>query len=142
MIVLLTTILTAWHRHLHPVFTSHQRRKYEAIRKQESIGFDALFLGCWSTSWIETQHQYYLSIQSRRSAQRWLSGLLKLFWNVSWDMWLHRCDVAHKPSSLLRQTLSDGLNPDIQFEYDSQPSCYSGCCPDTVVSTTGVGSAS
>ena len=67
----------------------------EATKEQEDIGWWNMMLGLHSNKWQIIQQAHYKRIGSKRSAKRWTSLVIRKLWEIAWDMWQHRCRVAH-----------------------------------------------
>ena len=86
----------------------------QLLFKQDNIGWEAAFRGCWSHGWAEAQEQYFKTLKSRKSGRRWLAALIKKLWQVAWDMWEHRNGIIHDKE---QGQLALILKRDIQLEY-------------------------
>jgi hypothetical protein len=75
----LISVLSIWRSHNKPPFPYPciltKRKYYEAFKEQESIGWQQFMEGLLTRQWSVLQHQYYQSIQSRRSGKVWASLL-------------------------------------------------------------------
>lgn len=101
---------TAPFRNTDPLLT-------DAATDQACIGWQGLLEGFASVHWQQAQAAHFARIGSRLSGRRWLIALLRKGWNISWDMWDHRCSVRSSPSSLFLQEAHITLNESIQHEY-------------------------
>ena len=86
---------------------------------QQRQGTDKVMFGWWSRGWAETQHAYLLSLSRRVTGKRWLSRLIKKQWEVSWDLWRHRVEIASSPDSFSLAILHDQINIQIQAAYEA-----------------------
>jgi hypothetical protein len=83
--------LNQWHdgTDLSP-FHSNVPWLNEAVREQDSIGWESAMEGRWSQHWINIQNAYFKWKGHRNSGRRWLIAIIKRLWTISWDMWDHR----------------------------------------------------
>ena len=63
---------------------------------QSHIGITNFLEGMLTYDWADVQQQYYTSIQSRKTGQRWAVGLSSQLWNLIYFMWDHRNHILHK----------------------------------------------
>ena len=88
---------------LHPVYTM-----------QDEIGWEPAIRGFWAVGWAEAQEAYFLSLGKSNSGKRWLSSLIKQFWNICWDLWEHRNGILHSAEDGLA---IQELHQQIQLEF-------------------------
>jgi hypothetical protein len=81
------------------------------------LGIDSIPYGWWASGWAEAQHHYLISISRRTTGWRWLSRLIKKQWEISWDMWKHRLEVAAQPNSFSIALAHENVNGEIQQLY-------------------------
>jgi hypothetical protein len=93
-------------------------------QKQQHQGNKNVMFGWWDKSWAETQHLYFLSISRRTTGRRWLSRLIKKQWEVSWDMWRHRMEIAATSDSFVLATSHESINIEIQEKYRTLQGSY------------------
>jgi hypothetical protein len=93
----------------------------ETFQRQQHQGTDQAMFGWWSQGWAEAQQMYLLSISRRESGKRWLSRLIKKQWEVSWDLWRHRLEVAASPNSFSLARAHEQINIEIQLAYANMP---------------------
>ena len=78
---------------------------------------------------VSLQHNYYHEIESKRSAQRWATDLIKQFWNILHQLWLQRNEAFHKEDSIFKLSRIHILKTSITNEYihglDNLPPLYS-----------------
>jgi len=48
----------------------------DLLNKQDTIGWEAAFHGCWSCGWAEAQEQHFKFLQTKKSGRRWLAALI------------------------------------------------------------------
>ena len=72
---------------------------------QDLIGWEAALTGCWAKGWAAAQQDYYQSRRQQKTGKRWLTEVIKKFWQVSWDQWLHCNPKLHdKDQGIIAQT--------------------------------------
>ena len=98
-----------------PIYVSDPLLR-EAVRDQHRIGWNGFLEGFASPFWQQAQAAYFSRIGSRLSARRWIAALLRKGWNISWDMWDHRCSVRDAPQSFFFHEEHLSLNLDIELE--------------------------
>jgi len=67
-----------------------------ACTAQGYIGWDNLMFGRVATEWQNLQHQYYRSISSRRSAERWAADITYHLLQFSHALWMARNRFLHE----------------------------------------------
>jgi hypothetical protein len=107
--------LQSWRNSTEPEhFTGIPITIQELLLRQDNIGWEAAFRGCWSQGWAEAQQQHFKSLNSRRSGKRWLAALITKLWQVAWDMWEHRNGILHNQQ---QGQLAQTLRRQIELEY-------------------------
>lgn len=89
----------------------------ETFRQQHEQGTDNILFGWWATGWAEAQQLYLQSISRRVTGYRWLSRLIKKQWEIAWDLWRHRMEVAAQPTSYAVALAHDQTNTAIRNLY-------------------------
>jgi len=82
----------------------------EAVREQQDIGWGAMLMGLQSRRWEHIQGEHFRNQGSLRSGRRWVTELIKKFWNTAWDMWSYRCfqvNTGHDEEALNLVTAMD-----------------------------------
>ena len=87
------------------------------FQKQQELGTENVIYGWWHVEWAETQHAYLASLSRRNTGRRWLSRLIKKQWEIAWDLWRHRMQVAASPDSHSLALLHGRTNQDIRHLY-------------------------
>ena len=87
------------------------------FNQQQRIGLRDIIYGWWHIGWAEAQHTYLLSISRRTTGRRWLSRLIKKQWEIAWDLWRHRLQVAASPDSFSLSLAHEQLNNTIRALY-------------------------
>ena len=72
-------------------------------------------MGLHSNRWQAIQQEHYRRIGSKRCAKQWTSLVIRKLWSIAWDMWQHRCRIAHDDSDKPLCAVDD-LNRRIQAE--------------------------
>lgn len=112
------TTLSAWHDHLPtPCIDSDYTGISELFESQQSLGPDAFIKGVLCSQWAAIQQRYYEWIDSKKTGLRWVSSLIKRFWDIAWDMWQHRMKIADDPDSATAAAEHLLLDNDITMEY-------------------------
>jgi hypothetical protein len=96
-------------------------RIHEVFREQARVGNTQVLYGWWTKGWAEVQHAYLVSLSRQTTGRRWLSRLIKKQWEVSWDLWRHRLQVAATPDSFSLSLAHDHINEEIRALYFRQP---------------------
>ena len=65
------------------------------ITLQSTIGAKLMLEGCIHNSWSEIMQDYLSSLQSKINGERFVTALIKLLWQIAWDMWDHRNNILH-----------------------------------------------
>ena len=119
-----TTYLQAWHSGNGFPSNDYSEILQNAIREQNRIGWQSFIEGFWSVRWREHQHQYLLSIKSKRSSILWISKLQRRIWRIPWKMWEQRNTILHSngtihqyETELLKQEIRDEWTNHNQFPY-------------------------
>ena len=90
--------LQCWHDHTEPAsFTPSCPSIAAALLDQTSIGWGGLLEGFVSMHWQLAQAEHFARIGSHQSARRWIIAVIRKGWDISWDMWDHRCSVRNLP---------------------------------------------
>ena len=93
------------------------------VDKQDGIGWDAAFTGCWSTGWAQAQAQHYRTIGSKQSGKRWLAALIKKLWQVAWDLWEHRNGILQQAKDgMIAQQLQSSITEEYEQGFQGLPS--------------------
>jgi hypothetical protein len=65
------------------------------INLQSTIGAKLTLEGCIHSSWEGILQEYLSSLQSKINGERFVTALIKLLWQIAWDMWDHRNNILH-----------------------------------------------
>jgi hypothetical protein len=77
--------VTPWHP---PTSTSALVR--DTFAAQAALGTKHVILGFLSPMWSSTQQAYYDSLGRNQTGTRWASRVIRMIWQIAWDMWMHR----------------------------------------------------
>ncbi len=98
-----------------PLHNTPDHTTFQALTAQLELGWFSLLCGYLSSELINTQHQYFSSISSRRHGSNWASQLSHKLWTLSFSIWkfrnsaLHDTDTIHQVQGLevLRQAITN-----------------------------------
>ena len=93
-----------------------ERSQLEA--DQDTIGWDYLLEGVTPLSWENHQHSHYLSSGHPYHGKRWTTSLIIKLWEIAWDIWELRNDIAHRHNHLALVSATDQR---IQEELETGP---------------------
>ena len=88
------------------------------FQRQHQQGSKNVMFGWWAKGWAETQHTYLQSLSRRTTGKRWLSRLIQKQWEVSWDLWRHRMEIAATSDSFSLALAHEKANQEIQDAYN------------------------
>lgn len=63
-----------------------------------------------SKEWAIIQQRYYQLLKSRRTGIRWTIALIKMLWDVAWELWEHRNEVLHEKENATSESALQRLN--------------------------------
>jgi len=89
---------------------SGPRALEEALREQNSIGWNRFFEGWLSPQWELVQQRHYARTKSNKSGRRWVIALIQKLWDVAWDLWEHQNEVLHEKENLVTWSMGIHLN--------------------------------
>ena len=90
--------------------------------------FDSqLILGCRdvldgfvSPLWAASQLEHYRSLGGRSSGTQWISRVIRLIWQVAWDMWMHRRRIKDTIDDCALPGLHAALDAAVNDAYAAQ----------------------
>jgi hypothetical protein len=92
--------------------------------EQARIGTRHVLDGFLSPTWSHTQNLYYQGIGRRTTGTQWTSRLIRMIWQIAWDLWLHRRRIKESVDNCalpeLHHTLNQAINRAFE-EYNSNP---------------------
>jgi hypothetical protein len=62
----------------------------DTFAAQAALGPRHVILGFLSPLWSSTQQAYYDSLGRTNTGTRWASRVIRMIWQIAWDMWMHR----------------------------------------------------
>jgi hypothetical protein len=71
----------------------------DIVLRQTRLGWRAFLEGAILCDWAAKQQEYYEWIQRQNTGKRWITSLIKLLWELSWNMWDQRNGELHNPES-------------------------------------------
>ena len=80
-----------------------QEHPHAATHHQSKIGWFGLLTGRVSKRWTDAQRRYYSCKNLTKLPARWTAALIKLSFQIAWDMWKDRCDVKHSTPTAATQ---------------------------------------
>lgn len=93
-------------------------RELEAvIQEQTYISWNRFFEGWFSTRWAEILQRFYTITKSNCTGKRWVSALIKKFWDTAWDLLEHRNGVLHEKENLVTRSIGLHLNQRVTRVY-------------------------
>ena len=96
----ISTILSLWQKGATiqvSLLPGGPRVRHAANLQQSLLGWNSFVSGQWHWAWQELQANYLQSIGSRRAGKRWATAIIRQFFLIAWDMWLHRNHIRHIP---------------------------------------------
>jgi len=94
--ILANTILSslqAWYKDA-PISSASQATS-QLLADQSAIRWDRLIEGWIPQSWQVEQEQFWSHIRTCKSSKRWMSELIKKFWDIAWDLWDQQNEALH-----------------------------------------------
>ena len=112
--------LQNWHHNIISVDIRYQHSPdlQEAINTQNHIGWSTFLFGAPCDSLIKLQDQHLKMNNKKTSGLTWFSHVIKILWDVKFEMWLHRNTFIHNTTSCLHILNKDRLHHCIQREYN------------------------
>lgn len=86
---------------------------------QQQTGIQRVVDGFLHPQWAAVHHHYYVWLQQRTTGFWWLSQVIRKFWDVLWDLWMHRNCILHEDTSAVLAHRHDTLNAQITDTYAS-----------------------
>jgi hypothetical protein len=68
-----------------------------AALQRNLLGWESFIRGQWHWSWHQVQHRYLQSLGRQKTGKQWLTTVLRQFFLIAWDMWLHCNHICHAP---------------------------------------------
>jgi hypothetical protein len=83
-----------------PLHQSSNHNTFVALTDQLELGWFALLCGYLANTLIQIQHQYFISISSRKHGSSWASQLSHKLWSLSFSIWKHRNSALHETDTI------------------------------------------
>ena len=96
--------------------TGYEESIQSCLNAQTHLSWTGFLEGFLTTDWAATQHQYYVTQQSRKTGRRWAIGLSTQVWRLVFSMWQHRNDCLHESDNLDRLSGLDQVDIAIRQE--------------------------
>jgi hypothetical protein len=94
------TGLQQWRQQLPPLQPSYDWPGInDIVLRQNRLGWRAFIEGAILLDWAAKQQEYYDWLQRKNTGKRWIITLIKLLWELSWNMWDQRNGELHNPES-------------------------------------------
>ena len=66
-----------------------------------------MLTGRVSSYWTDAQRRYYSRKNLTKLPERWTAALIKLSFQIAWDLWKDRCDIKHStPTAALQREMA------------------------------------
>jgi hypothetical protein len=85
--------------------------------QQNDLEWNVAIKGWWSFEWANMQDSFYRSTNSNRTGRRWMISLLKMVWQIAWELWAQRNKVLHQQENEIRDAEEEALNRQICHLY-------------------------
>ena len=72
-----------------PPQTSHLLTQ-STFQAQLLLGNRQVLDGFFSPLWASTQSDHYVYLGRRTTGTQWMSKVIRMIWQIAWDMWIHR----------------------------------------------------
>ena len=64
--------------------------------EQAKLGWDKFLYGFVSRAWATEQERYWDELNIHKCAKQWYAKVIRLVWEVAWDLWLCRNKAVHE----------------------------------------------
>ena len=71
----------------------------DLVLLQNRLGWRAFIEGAILCDWAAKQQEYYKWLQRQNTGKQWITTLIKMLWEISWNMWDQRNGELHNPES-------------------------------------------
>jgi hypothetical protein len=103
-------------------FRNHPRRQVEENTEWKAetmqIGWLNTISGFLGKSIIQQQDNYYKQLGMRRTGVGWANKIIQQFWQMIYQLWIHRNAILHKKGVIEEISGSALLDIEIEREYD------------------------
>jgi hypothetical protein len=69
--------------------------------------------GFISVKWKKVIEQHFLATNSKKSAELWLSKLVRQIWNLQWELWMDRNDTLHGEGNTIHLEEITAINEEL-----------------------------
>lgn len=94
---------------------------HEVYAAQTRAGWHCFIDGFIHPEWMQQQQQYLQWLGSRRTANRWMEQLIRMVWQIAWDMWGHRMRISQKNDAASELATAAALDATITDRYQQLP---------------------
>jgi hypothetical protein len=115
-------ILTSWHDSEDinmSTLPGGRNVRHATALQWDLLGWESFTCGQWHWSWHQVQHNYLQSLGHQKTGKRWLTMVLRQFFLMAWDMWLHRNHICNAPGGQRDQDRGRQTDPLIQEHYEN-----------------------
>jgi hypothetical protein len=92
--------LNGWRQGQEHVYNSRFAVE-QAADLQTEIGWKHFFGGRLHQQWRVLQDRYFHRLSIRRSGKRWSGAIIKILWDIAWDLWEHQNGIFYMERSAL-----------------------------------------
>ena len=108
---------------------SDENNTNKELHTQLQISWYYMLCGMLTENIVSLQQSFYNDIDSKRSAQRWATNLIKQLWNIIHQLWLQRNEALHQKDSIYKlsrlQILMNSITNEYNYGLADLPSIYS-----------------
>ena len=72
----------------------------QLCKDQARLGWDKFLHGFVSRSWADEQARHWAELDENKFVKQWYAKVVRLVWEVAWDMWLCHNKAVHNTLSL------------------------------------------
>lgn len=100
--------LTDWHH--PPILNTTPELVTKAFEDQLRLGTTKVLDGFLSPTWAKAQQAHYEHLGRRTTGHQWMSKLIRMIWQIAWDLWIHRRRI--------KDSLDNQILPAMHMEMD------------------------
>jgi len=100
-----------------PTDNTTNRRVFET---QLALGQAHVLDGFLSPHWAAAQLDHYVYLGRRSTGVQWMSRVIRMIWQIAWDMWMHRRRVKDTPDNRVLPGLHAALDLAISDAFAAQ----------------------
>ena len=90
---------------------------HAAVLAQDLVGWNNLLFALPVKNWKVIQDRCYRNLKSKKTARKWMTGLLKKLWSIAHGQWLHRNAAQFDPDKRQQQIALKELQNQITEEH-------------------------